>query len=129
MKIGVLGSGLMGKEAARDLVTSSDVAAVGIADILMYLAKKACDILPSSKVKAYQVDASDPQQLANYMKKFDVIINDLFYSFNEQVARTAIEVGVHAVDLGGHIGHVADNVLVLHNEAADANVQSKNKYV
>ncbi|HLR54461.1 MAG TPA: saccharopine dehydrogenase C-terminal domain-containing protein [Pseudogracilibacillus sp.] len=122
MKIGVLGSGLMGKEAARDLVTSSDVVAVGIADIQMDLAKKACDILPSSKVKAYQVDATDPQQLANYMKKFDVIINALFYSFNEQVARTATEVGVHAIDLGGHIGHVTDKVLELHNEAADANV-------
>src|SRR5699024_3914303 len=122
MKIRVLGSGLMGKEAARDLVTSSDVVAVGITDLQMDLAKQACDILPSSKVKAYQVDATDTQQLSNYMKIFDVIINALFYSFNEQVARTATDVGVHAVDLGGHNGHVKDKVLELHNEAADANV-------
>lgn len=122
MKIGVLGSGLMGKEAARDLVISNDVEAVGIADINILLAKQACDALHSSKVTAYQVDASDPQQLSHYMKKFDVIINALFYSFNETVARTAIEVGAHAVDLGGHIGHMTDKVLKLHEEAADAGV-------
>src|SRR5699024_12299757 len=89
MKIGVLGSGLMGKEAARDLVTSSDVVAVGIADIQMDLANKACDILPSSKVKAYQVDACDPLQLANYMMIFDVFFYAFFYSFTEHIAYTS----------------------------------------
>jgi len=33
MKVGVLGSGLMGKEAARDLVLSEEVKEVGLADI------------------------------------------------------------------------------------------------
>src|SRR5699024_2809684 len=56
------------------------------------------------------------------MKKFDVIINALFYSFNEIVAETAIEVGVNSVDLGGHIGHITDKVLELHNKAKKADV-------
>src|SRR5699024_11712668 len=104
MKIGVLGSGLMGKEAARDLVASEGVEKVGIADINLKLAEEASNSLKSSRLQAYQVDASSKKELAEYMKKFDVIINALFYSFNEIVAETAIEVGVNSVDLGGHIG-------------------------
>ena len=40
MKIGVLGSGLMGKEAARDLVNSEGVTEVGLADIDIELVKR-----------------------------------------------------------------------------------------
>src|SRR5690625_577903 len=122
MKIGVLGSGLMGKEAARDLVLSEGVSAVGLADIDLERAQKVVGQLNSDKLKAYQVNASDEEELANYMKQFDVIINALFYSFNEIVARTAIKVGVHSVDLGGHIGQVTDNVLKLADEAKEAGV-------
>ncbi|MFD2045262.1 saccharopine dehydrogenase C-terminal domain-containing protein [Ornithinibacillus salinisoli] len=122
MKIGVLGSGLMGKEAARDLVASEGVTAVGLADIDLARAQQVCDSLHSPKLTAYQVDASDEQELANYMRQFDVIINALFYSFNEVVAKTAIEVGVNSVDLGGHIGHMTDKVLAMKEEAASANV-------
>ena len=41
----------------------------------------------------------------------------MFYSFNERVARAAIEAGVHSVDLGGHIGGVTEKILDLHEEA------------
>ncbi|AIF42503.1 saccharopine dehydrogenase family protein [Virgibacillus sp. SK37] len=122
MKIGVLGSGLMGKEAARDLVASEGVAAVGLADIDLSRAQQVCDQLNSSKLTAYQVNASSEQELANYMRQFDVIINALFYSFNEIVARTAIQVGVNSVDLGGHIGHMTDKVLAMKEDAEAAGV-------
>ncbi|MFC4556792.1 saccharopine dehydrogenase family protein [Virgibacillus kekensis] len=122
MKIGVLGSGLMGKEAARDLAGSEGVTAVGLADIDLSRAQQVCDQLSFDKLTAYQVDASDDQELANYMRRFDVIINALFYSFNERVAKTAIEVGVNSVDLGGHIGHMTDRVLALKEDAAAAGV-------
>ncbi|HLR40937.1 MAG TPA: saccharopine dehydrogenase C-terminal domain-containing protein [Virgibacillus sp.] len=122
MKIGVLGSGLMGKEAARDLVLSENVQAVGLADIDLNRAQKVCDQLQSSKLTAYRVNASDEQDLASYMRQFDVIINALFYSFNEVVAKTAIHVGVNSIDLGGHIGHMTDKVLALKKEAKEAGV-------
>ncbi|MGP4108169.1 saccharopine dehydrogenase C-terminal domain-containing protein [Virgibacillus sp. L01] len=122
MKIGVLGSGLMGKEAARDLVGSEGVTAVGLADIDLERAQQVCDQLNSTKLTAYQVNASDEQELANYMRQFDVIINALFYSFNEIVAKTAIQVGVNSVDLGGHIGHMTDKVLAMKEDAAAAGV-------
>lgn len=122
MKVGVLGSGLMGKEAARDLVWSDDVKEVGLADINLARAKQVCAQLHSSKLSAYQVDASDQEKLREFIGKFDVIINALFYSFNEVVAKTAISLGVNSVDLGGHIGNITDKVLLLDDEAKEKGV-------
>ncbi|MUV38657.1 Lysine 6-dehydrogenase [Lentibacillus sp. JNUCC-1] len=122
MKIGVLGSGLMGKEAARDLAAQDAVEKVGLADIDLERAQAVCDQLASPKLQAYQVNASDEEELANYMRQFDVVINALFYSFNEIVARTAIRVGVNSVDLGGHIGHITDHVLAMKDDAETAGV-------
>ncbi|WP_010097259.1 saccharopine dehydrogenase family protein [Ornithinibacillus scapharcae] len=122
MKIGVLGSGLMGKEAARDLVSSEGVEAIGLADIDIDRAQKVVDQLDSPKLSAHQVNASDEKELAAFMRQYDVIINALFYSFNEIVAKTAIQVGVSSVDLGGHIGHITDKVLELDEDAEVANV-------
>lgn len=122
MKIGVLGSGLMGKEAVRDLVTSEGVVKVGLADIDIARVEAVCRQLNSNKLSAHQVNAGDKAELANFMKQFDVIINALFYSFNEIVALTAIEVGVSSIDLGGHIGNMTDKVLELADEAKAAGV-------
>ncbi len=122
MKIGVLGAGLMGKEAVRDLVKSTDVDTVGLADIDIDRAQAICDQLNSAKLKAFQVNAAEQGELAAFMKSFDVIINALFYSFNEVVAKTAIAVGVSSVDLGGHIGHMTDKVLKMAEDAKAANV-------
>ncbi|GGA88937.1 saccharopine dehydrogenase family protein [Ornithinibacillus halotolerans] len=122
MKIGVLGSGLMGKEAARDLTLSEGVTAIGLADIDLNRAQQVVDQLNSPKLTAHQVNASDEQELANFMRQYDVIINALFYSFNEIVAKTAIQVGVSSVDLGGHIGHITDKVLAMHEDAEVAKV-------
>ncbi|MFD1170984.1 saccharopine dehydrogenase family protein [Oceanobacillus picturae] len=122
MKIGVLGAGLMGKEAARDLAASDDVSKVGLADINLSLAQEACNQIASTKLNAFQVDASDEDDLVSYMRQYDVVINALFYSFNEKVAKTAIKVGVNAVDLGGHIGNMTNAVLALREEAVAAGV-------
>ncbi|MBR3118017.1 saccharopine dehydrogenase C-terminal domain-containing protein [Oceanobacillus profundus] len=122
MKIGVLGSGLMGKEAVRDLVSSPGVTHVGLADIDIERARLVSKQLDTKKLKAYQVNAGNREELAAFIRKFDVVINALFYSFNEIVAKTAIEVGVSAVDLGGHIGHMTDKVLGLSDDAKTAQV-------
>lgn len=113
MKVGVLGSGLMGKEAARDLVLSKAVTKVGLADLNVDQAEKICKQFASNKATAYKVDASNQEELAQFMRKFDVIINALFYSFNKIVVKTGIDVGVSVVDLGGHIGHITDDILTL----------------
>jgi Saccharopine dehydrogenase. len=122
MKIGVLGAGLMGKEAARDLAKHPDIEVVGLADIDFQRAKVAAEQLNPGKIVPYQVDAGDRDALAAYMSQFDCIVNALFYSFNKIVAETAIQVGVHSVDLGGHIGHITDEILKMDSEARAAGV-------
>ncbi|MDQ0215517.1 lysine 6-dehydrogenase [Oikeobacillus pervagus] len=122
MRVLVLGSGLMGKEAARDLVQSDNVREVTLADVDVDRAGKFCHSLHSSKIQAEFVDATNKEQLFALMCEHDVVINALFYSFNEVVAETAIEAGVHSVDLGGHIGHMTDRVLQLHEQAKERGV-------
>lgn len=122
MKIGVLGSGLMGKEAARDLVNSEDVQVVGLADVDSRKLKRAEQAIGSKKLVTYKIDANDRNELGSFMKQFDVVINALFYSFNELVAKTGTTVGTHVVDLGGHIGGMTDRVLTLDGMAKDKGV-------
>lgn len=122
MRALVLGCGLMGKEAARDLVHSKEVSSVTLADVDIKKAEQVCQQLYSSKIEAKQIDASNEKQLAALMSEHDVVINALFYTFNEIVAKTAVQVGVHSVDLGGHIGHITDRVLQLHEKAKQADV-------
>lgn len=122
MKVGVLGAGLMGKEAARDLVNSPGVTEVVLADLDLEKAQNVCQNLKSEKLHAERVNASDDQELKAFIKRFDVIINALFYTFNEKVAQTAIELGVNACDLGGHIGGATDKILALKEKAIENNM-------
>ena len=122
MKIGVLGAGLMGKEVVRDLILNKEITEIGLADLDFERVKEVCEHLNTNKLTAYQVNATDKEALENYIKRFDVIVNALFYAFNEIVAKTAIRVGTHVVDLGGHIGHITDKVLQLKEEAKQANI-------
>ncbi|MGG0656191.1 saccharopine dehydrogenase C-terminal domain-containing protein [Rummeliibacillus pycnus] len=117
MKIAVLGAGLMGKEVARDLVRNHNVEKVYLADLNVVQAQQFADTLRTDKIEVLQLDATNDQQLKMVMSKANVVVNALFYKFNEKVARTAIEVGVHSVDLGGHIGGVTDEILKLNNAA------------
>lgn len=117
MKIVILGAGLMGKEAARDLVQSPAVEIVYLADLSVEQAEVFAKTLQTEKIEVLSLDATYEAQLRNIMALGDVVINALFYTFNEKVARMAVEIGVHSVDLGGHIGGATDAVLRLHEEA------------
>ncbi|AST07115.1 saccharopine dehydrogenase [Anoxybacillus flavithermus] len=122
MNVIVLGAGLMGKEAVRDLIEQQAVLSVTLADVDEEKAKAVQRSLSSEKIKVKRVNATNDQELQAVMRGHDVAINALFYTFNENVAKAAIETGVHAVDLGGHIGHVTDRVLALHEQAKRAGV-------
>ena len=71
----------------------------------------------SDKLDLLQLDATNDLQLQEVMALGDVVINALFYTFNEKVARIAVEIGVHSIDLGGHIGGATDAVLGLAEKA------------
>ncbi|ANU27370.1 saccharopine dehydrogenase family protein [Planococcus versutus] len=117
MKIVVLGAGLMGKQAARDLIAGDAVEKVYLADRNIDQANIFKEKLGSDKLEVIQVDASNDENLAAAISKGDIVINALFYTFNEKVAATALQCGVHSVDLGGHIGGATDAVLKMHEKA------------
>lgn len=122
MKVVVLGAGLMGKEVARDLVNSHDVENVLLADVSIEKAQAFVDTLNTNKVEVVQLDADSDKDLRDVISRGDIVVNALFYTFNERVARAAIDVGVHAVDLGGHIGGVTEAVLQLNDLASAKDV-------
>lgn len=118
MKVVILGAGLMGKEAARDLVKSDEVTKVYLADLNVRPAEDFAEELMSDKLDILLLDAANDVQLRDVMALGDVVINALFYTFNEKVARLAVDIGVHSIDLGGHIGGATDAVLSLAEQAA-----------
>lgn len=122
MKVVVLGAGLMGKQAARDLIADEAVERVFLADRNVVQAELFRNQLGSSKLEALELDAVDDEALKAAISKGDIVINALFYTFNEKVAATALECGVHAVDLGGHIGGATDAVLDMHEKAQQKGV-------
>lgn len=117
MKVVILGAGLMGKEAARDLVKSDEVTKVYLADLNVRPAEDFAEELMSDKLDILLLDAKNDVQLRDVMALGDVVINALFYTFNEEVARMAVDIGVHSIDLGGHIGGATDAVLGLAEQA------------
>ena len=122
MKVVVLGAGLMGKEVVRDLVASEKVEKIFLADVMPEKGREFVEALGTDKVEVVELDATRDDILREVMSRGDVVVNALFYAFNERVARAAIDIGVHAVDLGGHIGGVSENILNLSEEAAAKNV-------
>lgn len=122
MKIVVLGAGLMGKQAARDLVASEAVERVYLADRNVIPTQLFAEQLGSSKLEVLELDATDDNALAVAISKGDIVINALFYTFNEKVAALALECSVHAVDLGGHIGGATEAVLDMHEQAQQKGV-------
>ncbi len=118
MKVVILGAGLMGKEAARDLVKSDKVTKVYLADLNVRPAEDFAEELMSDKLDILLLDAKNDVQLREVMALGNVVINALFYTFNEKVARLAVDIGVHSIDLGGHIGGATDAVLGLAEQAA-----------
>ena len=122
MKVVVLGAGLMGKETARDLIKSDDVEKVYLADLNVRQAEAFAEELMSDKLDVLLLDATNDEQLRNVMGLGDVVVNALFYTFNEKVAKMAIECGVHAIDLGGHIGGATEAVLKLAEAAKEKGI-------
>ncbi|MBU9673097.1 saccharopine dehydrogenase NADP-binding domain-containing protein [Planococcus sp. CP5-4] len=122
MKFAVLGAGLMGKQAARDLLRNEQVEKVVLADRTTEKAEAFRQQLNDPRLEIAKMDASRDDELKQVMARVDIVINALFYTFNEKVAKIAIECGVHSVDLGGHIGGATDKVLAMHEQASNQGV-------
>ncbi len=120
MKVLVLGSGLMGKGAAYDLVKQDSVEQVIVADIDPKCAESlAKDMGP--KAEAETVDATKKAQLVKIFSKVDSVISAVSYKVNLLHTQVAIETGTHMCDLGGN-KFVVDEQLELNDQAKNAGI-------
>jgi len=102
MRMLVLGAGLQGSACAYDLLQDRDVEVVRLADLHIdhlpqFLAPHAGPrLLPTP------LDVRDEAAVRALMRESDAVMSALPYYFNFDMARLAVENGVHFTDLGGN---------------------------
>lgn len=122
MRMLVLGAGLQGSACAYDLLQNPRVERVILADVRLdhlpeFIERYRNDV----RLELRQIDARDAGAVRAAMADADACMNALPYYFNLDIARVAVEAGVHCCDLGGNTAIVFDQ-LKLHEAAAAKNV-------
>jgi lysine 6-dehydrogenase len=120
MKIGIIGSGQMGRGAAFDLVRQDSVDEIILADIEMNCAESLAKEM-GSKTKPAKVDARNRKQLESFFGKVDAVISAVSYTVNVLHTEVAIETGTHLCDLGGG-WTIVQKQIELNDKARDAGV-------
>ena len=115
MKIVVLGAGAMGQVTVRDLVESSAVSEVLIADLSLERADELKAQFKSSKIKTTRADVQKIDELALLIKSYAAVINCSPYVFNLNVMEAALQAGCNYLDLGG-LFHYTRKQLELHEK-------------
>ena len=102
MKIAVLGAGLMGPTLVMDCIDSDEVDEVLLIDIDERRLDKVTKKLSNpKKLETLVHDVKDRKGLAEVLKNYDVVGIALLRWLNVDAIWSAIEAGVHAVDLSG----------------------------
>ncbi len=120
MRYVVLSSGMMGSAAAFDLATADKNNEVILADLHREAAVRSARAI-GPNVHPHQVDAHNTEDLARLFQGSDAVLSAAPYSLNVQVARAAIDAGVHMCDLGGS-NDILERQLTLSAEATERNV-------
>lgn len=101
MHILVLGGcGEIGEKVIRELVKSTEVTKIIIADIFIAKAKSLAKEL-GEKVSALQVDITNHDELVKALRSADVVVNCAgpFYKFGVPIVKAAVEARVNYVDI------------------------------
>jgi lysine 6-dehydrogenase len=94
MKIVVLGAGLVGGPMATDLAADKKFE-VTVADI----SQASLDRIKEPSIKKIQKDLSDPANVRNLVKDYDMVLNAVPGFMGFQTLRAIIEAGKNAVDI------------------------------
>ena len=102
MRMLVLGAGLQGSACAYDLLQDKDVAEVRLADL--HVGKLPDFLAPRSGPRLIPtiLDVRDRDAVVGVMRDCDAVMSAIPYYFNYELARLAVEAGVHFCDLGGN---------------------------
>lgn len=91
----------MGQITIRDLVESTAVSEVLVADLSLERADGLKRQLGSNKIKTSAADVNDVDALARVIGGYETVINCAPYYFNLKVMEAALKAGCHYLDLGG----------------------------
>lgn len=104
----VLGAGRQGTAAAYDMARWGDARSVLIADIdfnnALKAARRVNSLVGTSIATAVQLDVTDSAALAGALSGVDAFLSATTYHDNLAITETAVEIGSHMCDLGGHTG-------------------------
>ncbi len=118
MRFLVLGAGLQGSACAFDLCRSADVDAVTLADLNVDRPARFLEPYIGKKLTLAQVDVTQGEMLKALMAGHVTAMSAIPYYFNGEMAKAAVEVGIHYCDLGGNTEIVFEQKK-LHEEAVE----------
>jgi len=98
----VLGRGLQGSACAYDLLQNPDVTEVRIADVNLEHLPDFLAPYSGSRLLPTRLDVRDAEAVRTVMRHCDAVMSAIPYYFNFELARLAVEAGVHFCDLGGN---------------------------
>jgi lysine 6-dehydrogenase len=120
MRMLVLGAGLQGSACAYDLLRDSDVKEVRLADV--HIGNLPPFLAPFSgpRLIPTPLDVRDHDAVLGVMRQCDAVMSAIPYYFNYDLARLAVEAGVHFCDLGGN------TEIVFKQKTLEAEAKKKN---
>jgi len=102
MRMLVLGAGLQGSACAYDLLQDTDVEMVRLADIRITHLPDFLAPFSGPRLVPTPLDVRDREAVLGVMRECDAVMSAIPYYFNLEMARLAVEAGVHFADLGGN---------------------------
>ena len=102
MRMLVLGSGLQGSACAYDLLQDKEVREVRLADVHIGHLPEFLAPYSGPRLIPTTLDVRDHSAVLGAMRECDAVMSAIPYYFNLEMARLAVEAGVHFCDLGGN---------------------------
>jgi lysine 6-dehydrogenase len=102
MRMLVLGAGLQGSACAFDLLQHKEVEQVRLADLKISHLPELLGPYSGRRLLPTPLDVRDEDAVRGLMRDCDAVMSAIPYYFNFELARMAVEAGVHFTDLGGN---------------------------
>jgi lysine 6-dehydrogenase len=115
----VLGAGFQGSACAYDLLQNPDVTEVRLADLNVQQLPPFLAPYSGPRLLPTPLDVRDRAAVLAVMRSSDAVMSAIPYYFNLDMAKCAIEAGVHFADLGGNTD------LVIGQKALDADARAR----
>jgi lysine 6-dehydrogenase len=121
MRMLVLGAGLQGSACAYDLLQDKDVEQVRLADLKISHLPDFLAPYSGRRLLPTPLDVRDTEAVQALMRECDAVMSAIPYYFNFEMARLAVNAGVHFTDLGGNT-EIVNQQKTLEAEARRKNI-------